>query len=156
MADVKDKSRLNEGSTKILTQAADALVKHTTELLKQLKQSLKVGKKQKKQMSSESCRDFLFTVISNPVIFYGDEAKENIGFLDEGIVEKILGDLEGTFNPNNYWSEEDNFDICHLVLKIASRHFTEEYESGQFAQCNIRHALASAAMEWADEGDSLN
>lgn len=132
MADVgQNKSSLDDGSVKILELAAEALIDHTAEWLREMKESLNHFKKQKKQMSSAACRDFLFAIISNSVIFPFNEAKENLGFVDENLIEAIKGDHDRKFDPNIHWDEEYNLDICYLVLKIAASHFKGEYLSGK-------------------------
>ncbi len=148
---IRDQSKLGAVNAAVLETAAKELIKNVWVRFIELKAVLASVKKSKKPMSSKDCRDFLFGIISHPVLFVYDEAKESFGFMSEELISQIQGDRDGEFDPEEYWDPRDNYDFCRLVLKIAERHFKDEYVRGYHVRTNVRYALLSAAKEWLDD-----
>ncbi len=148
---IDNQSRLDLGSIALLEVAGEGLIKNLRNHLAELKAMLAAVKKSKKPMPSKDCRDFLFGIISHPVLFVQNEAKESFGFMSEELIKLIQGDRDGQFDPEEYWDPRDNYDFCRLALKIAERHFKDEYVKGYHVRANVRYALLSAAKEWLDD-----
>jgi hypothetical protein len=108
-------------------------------------------------MPTSVCLDLLLEIVNDPVIFANDEAVENLSFMNQAFLLKLLGrsdDEDKESNPQDYFGEESNRGLCQMVIEAASRHFEESYLNAQKLIGDGPHwALLQAVTRWQeDEG----
>ena len=131
--------KFNRRYEALLVEASNKAIRLAGEKLAMAAREIKGRQLSGKPMDHKSCFVFLQALVKDQLLAGEIQSSGALGFLDQDFIDKLpsLYSEGQTINPNDWWAEEINIDVCALVLKDLQRVYRKLLEDSADAANSI-------------------